>query len=328
MAETATTETKAADTTTAAATTIAATTADQTKGVAQTALTAAATDTTTAATDTATATKGYWPDDWQKRIAGDDEKELKQIARYTSPAEVWKKARALEQRLSSGELKPILPKDAKPEEITAWRKDNGIPEKPDGYELKDITIPEGDKPLIDAFLANAHANHFTPDQAKAAVKSYYDIQTKNEEAVQVRDEQQRTTTLDALNAEWGRDFRRNVGMVEGLLAKFPESVRDALKSARLPDGTALFNNSDALKGFAALALEMNPAGIYAPAGGGDLSKTAIDEYKDIQKTMREDRTGYNKDKGKQDRMVQLIEYLSKNNLIDGQGNIVEQRKAA
>lgn len=322
MAEAATVDTKAADT---ATTTVADTTTD--KGT-QTVLDAdKQTTTTTAAADTTTA-KGYWPSDWQKHIAGADEKELKQLARYTTPAEVWKKARALEQRMSSGELKPTLPKDAKPEELAAWRKDNGIPEKPEGYELKDMTIPETDKDLVNTFLANAHANNFTPEQAKSAVKSYYDIQTKNAEAMQVRDEQQRTTTLDALNAEWGRDFRRNVGMVEGLLSKFPESVRDALKSARLPDGTALFNNPDALKGFASLALEMNPAGIYTPAGGGDLSKTAIDEYKDIQKNMREDRTAYNKDKGKQDRMVQLIEYLSKNNLIDGQGNIVEQRRAA
>src|SRR5262245_1748274 len=72
--------------------------------------------------------KGYWPDGWQARLAGDDPDALKQIGRYASPEEIWKKAKSLERRLSSGELKAVLPKDPKPEDVSAWRKDNGIPE--------------------------------------------------------------------------------------------------------------------------------------------------------------------------------------------------------
>src|SRR5260221_8933915 len=68
---------------------------------------------------------GYWPADWRKNIAGEDEKEIAQIGRYASPADIWKKARALEQRMSSGELRPVLMKDAKPEELTAYRKAHG-----------------------------------------------------------------------------------------------------------------------------------------------------------------------------------------------------------
>lgn len=50
---------------------------------------------TTDKTSDATVTKGYWPEDWQKKLAGEDEKELKQVSRYQSPEDVWKKARAL-----------------------------------------------------------------------------------------------------------------------------------------------------------------------------------------------------------------------------------------
>src|SRR5260221_502615 len=38
--------------------------------------------------------KGYWPDNWQARLAGDDEKALKQLGRYGSPEDIWKKARS------------------------------------------------------------------------------------------------------------------------------------------------------------------------------------------------------------------------------------------
>lgn len=270
--------------------------------------------------------KGYWPDDWQRRLAGDDEKALKQVTRYASPEDIWKKARSLEQRLSSGEFKTALPKDAKPEELAAWRKDNGIPEKPEAYDLKGLDIPKEDKDIVEGFLKAAHGAHFTPEQAKVAVQGYYAEVTRQEQARTAKDEEQRTNALDALNQEWGGSFRRNVNLVEGLLAKFPEKVRESLKHARLPDGTALFNSPDAVRGFAALALELNPAGIIAPAGGGDLGKTMLDEYNSIQTMKSKDRKAYNKDSAIQERERDLIDAMVKQGLMDSNGNL--KRKAA
>lgn len=274
------------------------------------------------------AAKGYWPDDWLSKVSKGDAKAAKDFGKFQSPEALADAYSALQKRFSSGDIRTALPKDAKPEEITAWRKDNGIPEKADGYDLKDMKIPKEDKPIVDAFLATAHSNHFSPEQAKAALGAYYDIQSRNADAMKARDETQRTATLDVMNQEWGGNFRRNVNLVEGVLSKFPASVRDVMKSARLPDGTAVFNSPDILRGFAALALEMNPAGLVAPAGGGDIGKVALDEYRDMQKMMRENRDAYNKDGGKQSRMRELIDHLSKNGVIDGNGNVIEHRKAA
>lgn len=274
-------------------------------------------------------TKGYWPEDWQKHIAGEDEKELKQLARYQSPADVWKKARSLEQRLSSGELKPVLPQNPKAEELAAWRKDNGIPDKPEAYDIKGIEIPKEDKDIVSGFLKAAHESNMTQDQARASIQSYYVEQSRQSEARRAADEEQRVAALDTLNQEWGSTFRNNIKQVEWLISKFPESVRDAMKSVRLPDGTAAFNHPDILRGFAAIALELNPTGVIVPASGGDLGKSALDEYKDIQKLMRENRRAYDRDAGKQARFTALIDFLTKNDLIDSQGNeIVQKRKAA
>lgn len=275
------------------------------------------------------AAKGYWPDDWQSRLAGEDKDALKQLGRYASPEDIWKKARALEKKLSSGEVKAVLPKDPKPEEITAWRKENGIPEAPEKYDLG-LKIPKEDTELVGTFLKSAHAANFTPAQAKAGVEAYYEIRKAQVEAAVARDHEQRQSTLDALNEEWGPQFRRNVNIIEGtILAKFPESVRDLVKNARLPDGTALFNSVDAVKGLAALALELNPAGIVAPASGADIGKSAIEEYQEIQKQMRTNRAEYNRDAAKQERFKVLIDYLTKNDLIDATGEVrVQQRKAA
>lgn len=336
----------AATGTAAAATDAGATTASATGAAATTGAAAATTDkgaagTTAAATgDTAKtgaaaatndASKGEWPDNWQTLIAGDDKDELKQIGRYASPKAVWEKARALERRLSSGELKAVLPKDAKPDEINAWRKDNGIPLKVEDYKL-DLSvvkeIPKESKPVIDAFLKSAHATNLTNEQASAAVDSYFAIQQQQAQVRAEQDETARVTALDALNKEFGGAFRRNINMVDGLLQKLPESVRENVKGARMPDGSLLFNNVDAVRGFLAIALENNPAGVLVPAGGGDIGKTALEEYAVIQKTMREQPDAYKKNAGMQERTRELIDYLSKQGLIDNNGNVIQQKKAA
>lgn len=316
----ATTATTATDKGASATTTAAAVTAVD-KG------TTTVADTGTAATnDTA---KGYWPEDWQTRVAKADEKRAKALGKFHSPEALADSYFALERRMSSGEFKPVLPKDPKPEEIAQWRKDNGIPDKPESYDLKDLKIPAADKDIVAGFLKSAHETNMTPDQAKVAIGNYYTIQEQQSKARAQKDDEQRHSALDALNAEWGGSFRRNVNLIEGtVLSAFPEDVRSLIKSARLPDGTALFNNVAALKGLASLALQLNPAGIVAPAGGGDLAKPALQEYKELQTMMREKRGAYNKDPSKQARMIELIEYLRKNELIDENGNIVQSKKAA
>src|SRR5260221_8903666 len=158
--------------------------------------------------------KGYWPEGWQARIAGTDEKELKQIGRYASPEDIWKKARSLEQRLSSGEYRAVLPKDPKPEELASWRKDNGIPEAADKYDLKGLKIPESDKAIVSGIVTRLHAHNPAPAVVREAIQAYYDQQETQSQARAQKDDEQRHAALDALNGEWGRGFRRNVNLTE------------------------------------------------------------------------------------------------------------------
>ncbi len=284
----------------------------------------AATTTTTPAPEA----KGAWPDNWLERFAKGDDKRAKDLKKFQSPEALADAYVSLQKRFSSGEYKSALQPNASPEEVAAWRKDNGIPEKPDGYDLKGLEIAETDKEIVNGFLTKLHQTNATPAVAREAIKAYYDEQKRQTEARLAKDEDQRQSTLDSLNQEWSGQFRRNLNLVKGLLTKFPETVRESLASARLPDGTLLFNHADAVRGLAALALELNPAGIIAPAGEGNIQKGAMDEYKDLQKLMRENRAEYNRDAGKQQRFLELIDYLTQNEMIDGQGNEIVRKKAA
>ena len=268
------------------------------------------TTTTTAAPDSTTTAdppKGNWPDNWQKLMAGEDQKELQHIGKYASPEAIWKKARALETRLSSGEFKTALPKDAKPEELAQWRKDNGIPESPDKYDIKDFQIADTDKPLVDSFLKKAHEANLSPEQVKATLDwRRQEAETRVNE-ISAKDDEQRIQALDTLNAEWGTGFRRNVQMVEGFLENFPAAVRDALKGGRLADGTAIFNNPDVMRGFVAAALAVNPAATLVPSGGGDPAKGIDEQIKSHETYMKDHRTDYFKDEKRQAEYRSLLE---------------------
>lgn len=258
--------------------------------------------------------EGFWPDDWQTRMAKGDEKLTKLAGRYASPEAMFDAFVSANNRIRSGELKAVLPEDAKPEELAAWRKDNGIPEKADGYDLKfesGLVIGDEDKTAIDSFLEAAHAMNMTPDQVKTAIEWNEANKGAQIEARNELDEDQRVEALDTLNEEWGGNFRRNVNMVEGLLTMMPESVRDELQSARMPDGTAIFNNPDIMRGFAAIAHELNPAGSVAPASGGDPMKGVNEEIAQIESDMKANRTEYNKDEKKQARYRELLEAREK-----------------
>lgn len=273
--------------------------------------------------------KGVWPEDWARRMSKGDENVAKQFSRYASPEALAEAHISLRRKMDAGEFKSALPKDPKPEELAAWRKDNGIPEKPDGYDLSGIEIPEADKEIVGGFLETLHAKNASPEIAREAIKAYYSENKRQIDARLAKDDEEQQAATEALAQEWGGSHRRNLNLVKGMLSKFPESVRELFASARLPNGSLFFNHPDVVRGFLAMALEANPAGIVVPAGGADLGQTALEEYRSIQKFMAENRTAYNKDESKQSRMRELIDYLQKNEMIDANGKeIAVRRKAA
>jgi hypothetical protein len=252
-------------------------------------------------------TPGFWNDGWRERMAGDDAKALKQLQRYASPEDVYKKARSLEQRLSSGELRPVLPKDADESVVKEYRAALGIPEAPDKYDLKDVKLDEGDKALAAKVLQAAHGSHQTPDQVKATLTAWTEIKAAAFESQAAADKEAQTKTEDTLRGEWGNEYRRNINLVHGLLdgAGSP-NMKQNLLTGRLADGTPIGSSPEALKLLLGLALKDNPAGIVVPAGHADPGKTISDEIAGIVKVMKENRKAYDKDNKMQERYRELI----------------------
>lgn len=250
---------------------------------------------------------GDWNPKWRELMAGGDEKELKQLTRYASPLEVWKKARALEGRLSSGEVKPVLAKDATPEQIAEYRKAHGIPEAPDKYDIKGVKIDDDDKPMIDKIVASMHGANATPEQVKAAISVLPEMKRQALEARAEADHNAASAAEEALRAEWGADFKRHMNLIGGVLdLTGSPNLKQQLIQGRLADGTPIGSSPEAMRFLLNLALIQNPAGVVVPSSGGDQMQGVADEIGKIEKVMKENRPAYNKDEAMQARYRELL----------------------
>lgn len=256
--------------------------------------------------------KGYWPEDWRVKASKGDEKLLKRFERYASPEAAMQALIEAQNKISSGEVKASLPKNATEEQVAQWRKDNGIPESPDKYDLtfKDgLVIGDEDKATIDGFLKVAHARNLDNDSVKETIQWYYKEQERLADERQKTDAAQREETIEALREEWGKEYKPNMNAVKSVLGMFPESVRDLLSGGRMADGRAMLNHPDVVRTFAQLAREINPASTVVPAGSGDPMKSIDDEIAMIESKMGT--PAYIKDEKMQARYRELVDTKTK-----------------
>ena len=218
--------------------------------------------------------KQIWPDNWRKELAegiglGSDEKLLKRLDRFSSISEVLKWGLNAEKKIVSGEYKKALGKDATPEEIAAWKQENGIPEKPHEYiaDMQGLVIGEEDKPGVDSMLEFAAQNSIPKSYVQGMVKWYDGWKDQQAQAMAEADTQYAREAEDKLRQDWGGEYRMNQNAVKTFaLQAFGEELANDIFQARLPDGT-LFGNNPALNmAFASLARELNPAATVVPAG--------------------------------------------------------------
>jgi hypothetical protein len=250
---------------------------------------------------------GYWKPDWRERLAGGDEKVLKQLQRYASVDDVWKKARALEGKVSAGELRPALPKNASPEMVAEFRKAHGIPEKADAYDIKDLKLDDVDKPLVEQVLKAAHAVNASPDVVKAVVGVWPKLKADAAARQHEMDTQAQQKGEDERRGEWGEEFRRNMSLITQLMDRTGDkALKDNLLSGRLADGTPIGSSPAALKMLLGVALQANPTGTVLSGSGGDPLKGMDDRIAEIEKLMRTDRPAYNKDEKMQDEYRRLL----------------------
>jgi len=236
--------------------------------------------------------------DWRARLAGEDKEALKRLGRFTDEAAFYKSYRSLEAKLSSGEMKKALPEGASPEEVATWRKENGIPDKPEGYVEKlalpnGLVIGEADKPIVAEFAAAALEGNTDPAAFNKMVAKYYEIQDKQRQAQEDADASFKQSSEEALREVWqGADYRRNLTAVNNLLAGWPDGLAASILAGRDPEGRKFGDNPNFIKQLASLALELNPAATLVPVGASDPGKSIEGRLADITAMMPDRNSEY------------------------------------
>lgn len=254
-----------------------------------------------------------WGDNWRQQYAGEDTKRLAQLERFASPKAVLDSLFSAQEKIRSGELRSPLPENATPEQVAAYRQQNGIPEKPEGYfeKLPDgLVIGDEDKPLFNSFAEGLHKLNADPKIAQYAVSWYNKLQEDQSAKLAEGDTTAKTATEDELRSEWGADYRANINHIQGFLAQAPEGVAGLIENARGADGKAILNDPNVIRWLASVARDLNPMGTIVPTGS-TVGKSLDDEIGEIESFMKTNRTEYRKDEKKQARLRDLYDARSR-----------------
>jgi hypothetical protein len=255
------------------------------------------------ATDSAPKTNGSapaFPETWREMLAGEDKTALKDLQRFTDPAALAKSYRELRTERDSGKVKPVAapPGDnATPEQKTAWRTSQGLPDKAETYvtniALGDgVVLSDGDKPLMGNFAEMAMAKNWSQGQFNDAVSWFYDAQQAIEQQRLEGDGSYRTTAQTELMTDWGPgDYKTNMNAVGSLLATMDKDMRSTVLAARTPDGRLVGDTPEFLKWAAAHIREFNPAATLISPSEGNIPKAIQSEMANIESVLAKANSG-------------------------------------
>ena len=237
---------------------------------------------------------------WRERLAGDDKDAMQTLGRLTDQGQLWKSYNELRTKMAKGELKQQTPFPEKgtTEEQVAWRKDRGIPEKPEAYDTtleNGVVIGEDDKPMVNSFLKFAHSKNIPQPEAKGMLQWYFGEFLANEQkAISEQKSQREQETKAALQESWGGDYKRHMVAVDNLIAKYVQKDGDKSDLAKRIKN-AVAQDAGFTQLLASLAYEIDPATSISGITGTDSMKGIETRLAEIDKFMRTNRAAYNKD---------------------------------
>jgi hypothetical protein len=254
------------------------------------------------------------PMDWAARraeMAAGDAGLLKIMERYSDEKAFAKAHKQLVDKQLSGELKSAKPPaNATEEQMAVWRKQAGVPDSPEGYELE---MPKGFKPtdeitaVLDDFKKHAHKSNMPAEVVKASAEWYL---AKEAATLQARAEQDtafQETAEETLRSQWGSEYKQNMAAVKSMFGG-NEEIFGLLMAGRAADGSVIGDNPKLLSFMLNLGLSANP-NIRQYAGDGRMTETSVvAELKEIGALIQDGSQKYYGDPEKQKRFRDLAAF--------------------
>lgn len=139
--------------------------------------------------------------------------------------DVVKSHLSLEKML--GHEKVPVPKGK--DDVEAWARFSkafGIPDKPEGYSLPDVEIPESMKGLTfdkKEFAKVVHDQKLTPEAAKGLWEAYTDLTVKAYAKALKTREESLSGIINELRNEWGDAYQSKVALGQLVINKFTDN---------------------------------------------------------------------------------------------------------
>ena len=256
--------------------------------------------------------KAYWPSDWREKAAEHYSagsktaynKELKRLKNIVDPAGLYGMYREAESKITSGNMIHKPGKNATEDDLKAYHKALGAPDKASDYIdnlvlSNEQVIGDDDKETAKSFAEEMYKAGANQQTMNTAMDWYYANQEATAAALDDSDEQTKYNSERELKEEFGGAFKRRTANISSLFAQAPggsdlengESLYARLIGGRMADGTIIGNDPDMIRLLVSLAGDANPAAAIMEEGMGT-TKAVDQEIKDIEKIMRTDKRDY------------------------------------
>jgi hypothetical protein len=230
---------------------------------------------TTAATSTATTTatdKTTTSMDWRAMVT--DPTLQEHAKRFNSLDDLVKgnvELRSDRDKLKSTAI--IKPgKDAKPEDVAAYRKAMGVPEKPEDYKFEvaeGVEPTETDKAFQSTMAKIFHDAGISSEAAAALNKGWNTFVAAQAKATKEADEAFAKDAETQLRKEWGNDFDRNTEFAKRALKQLAGDGADDLLNLETKAGRFLLDDPRMLKVFAQVGREMGEGSLGSVVSDND-----------------------------------------------------------
>ncbi len=244
--------------------------------------------------------------DWRANFAGEDEKLLGYLNRYSSLGDALKGGFEAKQTISRG-IKAVPDENSTPEEWSEYRKEHGIPESPADYE---ITLKEGyeltdaDKPYIETISKIAHKNNLGNEAVTELALALKDAEALAVDDRINLDNVQAQQAKQLLRENWGHDYQTNNNILRMVVEGAPEAVQEAVAKGRGADGVALMNNPGFIEFMVGLGRQAYPHASVIP-NSENPAVSVEDEITELESKIGTDE--YKKDNKIQDRLMALYD---------------------
>ncbi len=183
----------------------------------------------------------------------------------------------LETKELVGKKGIIVPNESDPADVARFRKEIGVPETAEGYELGDFTPPEGlpwSEDLQKGMLGKLHAIGIPNGQIRQILDGYAEETNTQYTGIQKTAAAGHEAGQAALREEFGADYDASRALAERSFKAAAGEDFEELSHIMLPNGTALGDNPAFVRTFNNVGKQYQEAGLHGEkVGGGGFTMT-------------------------------------------------------